>query len=204
MLDGGQIHPAVIHGGTPSLDELWHSLISGPSDYLLTLDLRGRITWINRTAPGVLPEQVLGHDLLDLVPEQDRNRWRAALDRVRSGSAVELLDAKYPTGEGLRSFECRCSPVLRGGQVISLLLHARDVTTERKARQALSDSEQRFRALVENIPDAICLFDEAGIIRYANPATRLVLDYDPAMLFGADGWRLSPSSPPTWPPRCAI
>jgi PAS domain S-box-containing protein len=79
--------------------------------------------------------------------------------------------------------------VRRDGKLLGLLVQARDITAHHEARHQLSAGEERFRSLVEHSPDAICLFDGAGIIRYANPATKLILDYDPSELFGAAGWQ---------------
>ena len=48
----------------------------------------------------------------------------------------------------------------------------------------------RFQAMIEHSPDAILLFDSTGTIRYANPSTRRILDYEPEALFGEVGWKL--------------
>jgi two-component system cell cycle sensor histidine kinase/response regulator CckA len=56
------------------------------------------------------------------------------------------------------------------------------------AAEARDDSF--FRALIENSADAVCLFDAAGLILYANPSTRRILDYEPQTLVGASGWQL--------------
>jgi PAS domain S-box-containing protein len=52
------------------------------------------------------------------------------------------------------------------------------------------DEDERFRALIENGADAICLFDGRGIIVYANPATERIFGYPATSLVGVDGWQL--------------
>jgi two-component system, cell cycle sensor histidine kinase and response regulator CckA len=185
--------PSAAPGGdAPSPEELWRSAVSGSDDdYALTVDLDGTITWLNRTAPGVRADQVLGQNVLELCHSDEREALERLLRAIGQGAGRGQHLATFHTLEGktLR-FDCRLSPVLRAGEVVAVLILARDVTAAQQAREAALVGEERFRSLIEHSPDAICLFDPAGIIRYANPATRRILDYDPATLFGADGWKL--------------
>jgi PAS domain S-box-containing protein len=54
----------------------------------------------------------------------------------------------------------------------------------RQTERALCDSEERFRALIENASDIITLLDRAGIVRYASPAVDRILGYSPEELVG--------------------
>ncbi len=185
---------AALEAAPPLPDELWQALAAGDgADHLFTLDLEGVITWINRVAPGVKPEQVMGHKLLDLSPSDERaalESWLMLARHAQPSDVLPPLRGTFPTTTGLRHFDCRCHQVRRAGKLLGLLIQARDVTAEHQVREQLSASEEKFRSLIENSPDAICLFDGAGIIRYANASTKRILDYDPADLFGAAGWQL--------------
>jgi len=56
---------------------------------------------------------------------------------------------------------------------------------ERKQNEdALRASEQRFRALIENTSDGICLLDADGRIRYSSPGSEAMLGYEPGELRG--------------------
>ena len=174
-------------------DELWQALTGGGgADHLLTLDLDGVITWINRVAPGITPEQVRGHKLLELTPTDEREAlgsWLALAQRAEADEVLPSLQGTFPTPHGLRYFDCRCHQVRRGGKLLGLLIQARDVTAQHDDRSKLSASEEKFRSLADRSPDAICLFDGAGIIRYANPSTKRILEWDLAELFGEAGWK---------------
>src|SRR5213079_2481827 len=61
-----------------------------------------------------------------------------------------------------------------------------DVTEQRRAEEALRQSEERFRALVEKSRDGILLVDDRSVIRYAAPAVKTILGYDPVDIIGRE------------------
>jgi len=63
-----------------------------------------------------------------------------------------------------------------------------DVTEQKRAQSALHDSEQRFRALIENSSDLIALVDEKGTIIYASPSTTRILGYELDEYVGRSGF----------------
>jgi two-component system cell cycle sensor histidine kinase/response regulator CckA len=177
--------------GSPWAEEHWRSLFESSPDFIITLDLDGRITSLNRTASGGLTADLVGRNALDLIGAEERAAARELLERVRTTGRAEIHRQISPASEGRRSaYESRCIPVIRQGQVVSFLVMTRDYSAEREAQARLAASEERFRTLIESSPDAICLFDERGVIRYANPASKQILDHDPKWLVGRDGFEL--------------
>ncbi|MCU0452447.1 MAG: PAS domain S-box protein [Bacteroidetes bacterium] len=54
----------------------------------------------------------------------------------------------------------------------------------RQAQEALAESEDRYRRLVEHSADLVAELDAAGIVQYASPNFRLLLGVDPSSLVG--------------------
>lgn len=60
----------------------------------------------------------------------------------------------------------------------------RDISDRKIAEQALSQSNERFRRVVENALDIITIIDSTGQIHYASPSVEKVIGYSPDELVG--------------------
>jgi PAS domain S-box-containing protein len=147
--------------------ERFRRLADSISDSLVGLDDDFRITFWNRAATEVIgtkPEDAIGRNALDVVPqvlgtELEQKLREAASSRTKR---THTFDVEL-RGEA-RSFDIGIYPGEEG-----LLVFARDVTASKAVAQRLTESEERYRALVESSPDAIIVFAIDRIL-YANPA----------------------------------
>lgn len=67
-----------------------------------------------------------------------------------------------------------------------------DITARKRAEDALRESEERVRTLVENIVDGIVTIDPAGIIETVNPAVERIFGYESAEMLGKNIKMLMP------------
>lgn len=65
---------------------------------------------------------------------------------------------------------------------------------KRQTKEALVESELRYRLLWETATDAVILFDDSGTINFANPAVEEVFGYSPDELIGTSLFQLQPES----------
>jgi PAS domain S-box-containing protein len=63
------------------------------------------------------------------------------------------------------------------GEVTNILVSLTNLTEQRRATEALRESEERFRTLVTNLHSAVVLHDLEGRVEYANPALLRMFGY---------------------------
>ena len=97
---------------------------------------------------------------------------------IAEGVAIEAMDA------GAHDFLTKGSLGRLAPAVARELREARVRAARREAEQALRESELRYRSVWENSTDAVLLMDLGGVVRFANPAVKLVFGRDPAEVTG--------------------
>jgi PAS domain S-box-containing protein len=70
------------------------------------------------------------------------------------------------------------------GAIIGTFGTSRDVTTRKRAEQALRESEERWRTLLANSQEMVMLVDHNGLLAYASPSVERWLGYHPDELIG--------------------
>ena len=103
-----------------------------------------------------------------------------AIERVISGSQRQFT-LEYPchSPEVERWFDmCATHWTGDGGAVIT---HT-DITERVLARRKLQDSEQHYRAMIENEVDIVTILDANGDITFESPAVKRILGYNPDQL----------------------
>ncbi|MCX6133300.1 MAG: PAS domain S-box protein [Ignavibacteriales bacterium] len=143
------------------------------------LDAQGRVvdfTWIYENAAvarlnGTDPQAVVGKRLLELFPGHRGTPILRTYQQVAESRETRIFEADY-SGESMptpTSFRIVVVPM--AGNIAIL---AQDITERKLATDAMRESEERYRDLVENSLDLICIHDLEGNLLSVNPAaTRL-------------------------------
>jgi PAS domain S-box-containing protein len=124
---------------------------------------------------------MIGQPILRLLPEDRHDEERMILERLRRGERVDHFETVRRTKDGrLLEMSVTISPLRDArGVIIGASKIARDITEQKRAEQALRESEEKYRTLFESIDEGFCIIEkvegEAGApldFRYleANPA----------------------------------
>ncbi|MGI8859082.1 MAG: PAS domain S-box protein [Rubrobacteraceae bacterium] len=132
-----------------------------------------------------------------LVPDYLRARHRAGMSRyLETGhgpyidsSTVLDLPALRKTGEEIR-IEMTLSPISTvhdsGSEGRFVLAIIRDVTERKRMEEALRESEEQFRALIQNALDLVVVTEADGTIHYISPSAKRMLGYLPEEMIGTN------------------
>jgi PAS domain S-box-containing protein len=146
------------------------------ADGVVVLDDGGRILFVNRAAEritGFARDGLLGSELVDLVPLEQRTQIASAVSRVLAGVNVENFDLQLSTTSGSPVWvSASTSTVLAGTGAV--ILAFRDVTAERALELELRSTKEFLERLIDSTVDAIIAGDFKGqIILFNQGAERL-------------------------------
>jgi PAS domain S-box-containing protein/putative nucleotidyltransferase with HDIG domain len=129
---------------------------------------------------GWTAEELLTRSFLDLVHPDEREMIalnymrRVAGDDVPNNYQFRIIDREGNT----KWLQISAVQFNWEGKPATLDMFS-EVTEQVKAEQALRDSEERFRSLVEKATDAVAVVDTAGNILYYTPSMERVTGYKP-------------------------
>ena len=144
--------------------------------------------------------RIFGHEPQAFVPKyktffeavhpEDRKAVREDVQTVLasgSGSGIDFRVVR-PGGE-VRTVHAIYEVVhSASGRPQKLVGTVHDVTERRRTEEVLRQSEERFRAMIQNASDIVTILEADGTIRYESPAIERVLGYTPEELVGTNAF----------------
>ncbi len=173
-----------------------HTVIETISDAIYIKDLEGRYILINPAGAdtvGRSVEDVLGKRDADLF-SADEAAQILSVDHhlVTTGIPVTYERATGAATTPKIHLTSKYPYHTHDGKLVGLVGISRDVTASRRAEQALTDSETRYRIVAETASDAIITIDQDSRILYANGAVGKIFGYEQAELHSHDLTLLMP------------
>lgn len=153
-------------------------LVETAEEGIWTIDTQGKTTFANARMASMLgytPEEMLGKNFLDFMPEADRKAGVERLSRRNSGQREgHECDLLHKNGTRISTF-MHTSPISDiEGTITGALAMVTDITVRKRTERALRESEDRYRKLIDAASDAI-IAHQSGFIVFANPAAVAML-----------------------------
>ncbi len=168
----------------------YRSLIETINQGFYVTDHRGYFTYVNPAitlAMGYNEKELLGKTCYRLIHPEDRHRVIQAYREWAKTSATDReIEFRTRTRKGRTFWVEQRSQYVRNadgtiGQIRNIVS---DITARKLSDQALRESEERYRALIESNQDAVFLLDLTGRIISINPAAARMHGYTEEELIG--------------------
>lgn len=124
---------------------------------------------------GFTPDQVVGKKLNEFIPENIAKKVIGYYQKAWETEEQVTFENEINGIHYLASLR----PIKRGGEVVEVIGSYIDITDRIKAREALKESEDKYRLIAENMTDLIGIIDINGNVLFASPSVEHVLGFSP-------------------------
>ncbi|MCK9632753.1 MAG: PAS domain-containing sensor histidine kinase [Methanoregula sp.] len=159
--------------------EEWEITFDAVPDLIALIGKDYRILRVNKAMAeslGISPEQAVGLICYEVVHHTSAHPAfcpHAKLMKDGQGHAAEVHENNLGG-----NFLITTTPLHdSGGNLIGSVHIARDITKRKKAEQALKESEERYRTILENIQDVYFRFDEESLLVMMSPSAVRTFGY---------------------------
>ena len=153
-------------------EKRYRQVVENATEIIYTIDEKGNFTYGNPTglkATGYSLEELRKLNYMDLVVPDHRERVsQVYINQFRERRPTTYVEFPFFSKAGeIIWFGQNTSLVIEDGKVVGFHIIARDITERKKAEEALKESEEKYRLLVENANEAIFVIQD-GMLRFFN------------------------------------
>ncbi|MGB7573272.1 MAG: PAS domain S-box protein [Thermodesulfobacteriota bacterium] len=170
-------------------EKRYRQVIENAVDIIYTTDANGNFTYANSaamTTTGYSLEELQRFNYLNLILPEHRDRVsKIYISQFRQRQVTTYVEFPFfnKSGEVLW-FGQNASLVIEGENPVGFHVIARDITERKKAEEALSRSEEKYRTILESIEDGYYEVDLAGIFTFLNDSMCRIWGYPKEELMG--------------------
>ena len=170
-------------------EDRYRNLASSSPDMVFSTDAEGRYTFLSDRASTMLGwdlEASLGRPFFDKVAPGWEGAAAASYQSVIDDPlTVHSVRIDFVDGDGVpRPLEINVLAKIEDGELVGINGVARDISERLRLERELSQSEERFRYLVQNSPDIVFSTDAEGRFTFLSEAIERVTGNKPQDMIG--------------------
>jgi two-component system NtrC family sensor kinase len=165
---------------------------------LCGLDVDGNVTFCNDALlkiTGYSAEELIGSSLHQTIHHSRSDGTRYPQEECAIYQAIKAHRSMHVTGEfhwnknGSRfPSECWVHPLIQSSNRTAFVVTFQDLTEVQRDKEALRQSEEKFRRILAGVPDIAWTADRQGRILYISPKAEAVFGYSKAEMCENDIW----------------
>jgi two-component system sensor histidine kinase/response regulator len=154
-------------------EEKYRELFENSTDLVFTLDLKGNFLNVNQAAEyltGYSKSELINMNFRQYTSKDSHERIFQAFRKIfDTGEPLQDFPLEVTIKNGTKKyFETSVTLLRKGNEIVGYQGSSRDITERKQAEEALRESEERYRTILDNITDAYYEVDLAGNLIFFN------------------------------------
>ena len=152
-------------------DEKWRSLAKNAPSFLTIVNKDHIIEYINSPVSGLKHEEVIGQTVYEFIQPEYHGIARKMINTVFETGQPSNYESLANGPEGTMAYyDNRLGPIIIADKTLAVSIFGLNITERRQAEEALRESEEKYRSMMESFADPLYICSPDLKIAYMNPA----------------------------------
>lgn len=173
-------------------EQKYRILFENAADLIAVVDTQGNVLELSKRfeeESGYNREKIIGTSVFTsgMLTESSVEKILHHMGQILAGKEWTVFEVEGIAKDGgIVPYELRAVPIRQGGNLVAIQAILRNMTERRQAEEALRESEERFRSIVEHSHAGIFMIDSRYCFTYTNDELCRIVGYTKDELVGTD------------------